>query len=51
MPGMCLGLPRAQDLLVALGMGLNIYFLAMYRLTSVYGCRWRLKCTSVPRGM
>ena len=50
MPGMWLGLPRAWDLLVASGTGLNTNFLAKYQLTSVYGCRWRLKCTSIPRG-
>lgn len=51
MPGMWLGLPRARDLLVAVGMGLNTNFFAQYRLTSVRGRRWRLKSTSVPRGM
>lgn len=51
MPGMRLRLPRAGALLVALGVGLNTNFLAKYRLTSVCGRRWRLKCTSIPRGM
>lgn len=50
MLGMWLALPRAWDLLVALGMGLNSAFPAGCQITSVYGWSRGWKYTSLPGG-
>lgn len=42
MLGMWLALPRAWDLLVALGTGLNTNFLVRCQLTSAHGWSWLL---------